>query len=106
MQLKSQSSRAHDRNATGPKGRPVPGACALRWKMRRTIWAAVAIALLLFGTARSALAVEASELLVPQFSAEQHGLTRAWFFQIPAIGGRSHLTHVVQDDGMLFAQTS
>jgi outer membrane protein assembly factor BamB len=65
-----------------------------------------AVGLALFCAARSAFAVEASELLVPQFAAEQHGLTRAWFFQVPSVGGRSYVTHVVQDDGTLFVETS
>jgi outer membrane protein assembly factor BamB len=98
MRLTFESSRVPGWTAAGPKGRPVPD-------VRRAVVTA-AIALVFLAAARSALAVEASELLVPQFTAEQHGLTRAWFFQVPAIGGRSHLTHVVQDDGMLFAQTS
>ena len=98
MRLKCESVLERAQNSAGPEGRLVP------YIGRLLLVAAIVLALL--STARSAFAVEASELLVPQFTAEQHGLTRAWFFQVPAIGGRSHLTHVVQDDGMLFVQTS
>jgi outer membrane protein assembly factor BamB len=72
---------------------------------RRVILATV-LGLMLAGLARPAAAVEASELLVPQFMAEAHGLTRAWFFQVPAIGGRSQVAYVVQDDGALFVATT
>lgn len=64
------------------------------------------IGLLVCGAWRTARAVEAVDLVVPQMTAERHGLTRAWFTQIPGAGGRAHVTHVVQDDGMLFVQTS
>ena len=55
--------------------------------------------------ARPAFAVPGAELVVPQSTAERHGLTRAWFTQIP-VGGRARITYIVQDEGTLFVQTS
>ncbi len=77
-------------------------------RSRTLVWPVLvaAIAVAVFAAARPSRAIEASQLLVPQFMAEQHGLTRAWFFQVPAIGGRSYVKYVVQDDGTLFVATS
>jgi outer membrane protein assembly factor BamB len=68
--------------------------------------AVLSIGLVFCGGWRTARAVEAVDLVVPQMTAERHGLTRAWFTQVPGAGGRAQVTHVVQDDGMLFVQTS
>jgi outer membrane protein assembly factor BamB len=75
-------------------------------RMRSGWWVGcAAVGLMLCGSARLARAANAAELLVPQTSSERHGLTRAWFTQIP-VGGRSRITHIVQDDGTLLVQTS
>ncbi len=38
-------------------------------------------------------------------TAERHGLTRAWFLQLP-VAGRTKITYITQDDGTLFVQTN
>ena len=77
-----------------------------RWGRLLGCAAAVALGLAGFAAVSPVQGVEAVDLLVPQTTAERHGLTRAWFAQIPGGGGRSHVTHVMQDDGTLFVQTS
>ena len=64
-----------------------------------------ALGLMLCAPSRPVRAATAADLLVPHTTAERHGLTRAWFAQIP-VGGRSRITHIVQDDGTLLVQTS
>src|SRR5438132_4061132 len=75
-------------------------------RIRAVGWlACAAVGLMSCGLAGPARAVNAAELLVPQTAAERHGLTRAWFAQMP-VGGRSRITDIVLDEGTLFVQTS
>ncbi|HKD35363.1 MAG TPA: PQQ-binding-like beta-propeller repeat protein, partial [Pirellulales bacterium] len=66
---------------------------------------AAALALTVVGSPRAAQAVTGADLVVPQSTAERHGLTRAWFTQIP-VGGRARIAYIVQDEGTLFVQTT
>ena len=46
----------------------------------------------------------AEDPLVSQIAAERHGLTRAWYLQLP-VGARSHVTAVVPDHDLLLVTT-
>ena len=61
---------------------------------------------LVWACAGSAWAAEAGDLLIPQTTAEHHGLTRAWFTQVGSSGIHSHVTAVVLDEDMLLVQAS
>ncbi len=54
----------------------------------------------------AARAADAKDLLFPQQVAERHGLTRAWYAQVPVANGRSRVNFIVQDEGLLLVQTS
>ena len=43
--------------------------------------------------------------IVPEVTAQRHGLTRAWFVQVDIDRSRSRLAHVTQHKGMLLLQT-
>jgi outer membrane protein assembly factor BamB len=61
---------------------------------------------IILGCGTAAWAADANDLLVPQITAEQHGLVRAWFTQVAASGTRSHVTDVVPDEDLLLVQAS
>src|SRR5271156_7180447 len=67
---------------------------------------ALLLGLAVCGIAGPLQAAESVDLVVPQMAAERHGLTRAWFTQLPMDGSRSDVTYIVQQGDMLFVQTS
>lgn len=73
-------------------------------RLNAAVVLAVSSAAVLFNPA-AARAADAAAQLVSQPLIERHGLTRAWFAQIP-VGGRTKITHITQDEGTLFVQTS
>ena len=56
--------------------------------------------------AADARAQGVGELLVSQSLIERHGLTRAWFAQLPVSGTRAKIVAVVPDDDLLLASTT
>jgi outer membrane protein assembly factor BamB len=60
----------------------------------------------LFLAAAEARAENIADLLVSQSVVERHGLTRAWFAQLPLAGVRSKIVAVVPDDDLLLISTT
>jgi len=47
-----------------------------------------------------------ADLLVPQSAVERHGLTRAWFAQLPLAGVQTKIVAIVPDDDLLLITTT
>ena len=60
----------------------------------------------LLSTATSAWAQDSDSSLIPELQAETHGLTRAWFAQLPIAGLRSRIQSIVPDDDLLLITTT
>lgn len=71
----------------------------------RALATTVGLAFLL-STAASAMAQDPGNLLIPELQAETHGLTRAWFTQLPIAGLRSRIQAIVPDDDLLLITTT
>ncbi len=61
---------------------------------------------LFLGTTASARAQNPGDLLIPESQAEAHGLTRAWFAQLPVAGLRSRIQSIVPDDDLILVSTT
>jgi len=77
----------------------------------RTHWAlkssfGLFLVLTAWAAAQTCLAANPNDLLIQQSVVERHGLTRAWFTQVPVDGVRGEITYIVPDEGLLLVQTS
>jgi len=71
----------------------------------RACWILICgLGLILAGAEARAQSV--AELLVSQSAVERHGLTRAWFAQLPLAGVRTKIVAVVPDDDLLLISTT
>jgi outer membrane protein assembly factor BamB len=60
----------------------------------------------LFLPAADVRAQSVADLLVPQSAVERHGLTRAWFAQLPLAGIQTKIVAIVPDDDLLLITTT
>ncbi len=49
--------------------------------------------------------IASADEIVPEVTAQRHGLTRAWFVQVDIDRSRSRIAHITQHKGMLLLQT-
>ncbi len=75
-----------------------------RWALKSSL--GLFLGLIAWATAQTCSAADPNDLLIQQSIVERHGLTRAWFTQVPVDGVRGEITYIVPDEGLLLVETS